>query len=82
MSTKYIQILEMVSTLSKEECIMLIKDISTALVENRQEVTIPTEIEEDMLKSALQTRAKIRAGEMRTWSLEEAKAKINARNKA
>lgn len=73
MSTNYIQILELASRLSREECILLIKDISTALVEDRTTLSIPPDTEARMLESALLTRAKVRAGEMKTWSLEEVK---------
>ncbi len=77
MSKNYLQILELASTLTHEECIMLIKDISTALTESWHEPSIPLEAAEKMLFSALKTRAKIRAGEMKTWTLEEAKARFN-----
>ncbi len=75
MSTNYIQILELASTLSRDERIMLIKDISTALVEDRQAVSLPPEVVDKMLASARQTREKVRSGEMKTWSLEEVRGK-------
>ncbi|MEZ4849933.1 MAG: hypothetical protein R3B93_15225 [Bacteroidia bacterium] len=77
MSKNYIQILELAATLSKEECLMLIKDISSALIERHDESSIPIEVKEEMLKSALKTRAEVLSGKMKTWSLEEAKAKFN-----
>ena len=77
MSSTYIQILELASSLSNEERLMLIKDISTALVEDRKMISIPKEIERKILKSALQTQAKVQSGEMKTFSLTEAKSMVN-----
>ena len=64
---------------TKEEDVnLLIKDISTALVENHPQPNIPLDVAEEMLQNALKTRAKILSGEMKTWTLKEAKARFNA----
>lgn len=77
MSKNYLQILELAASLSKEECIMLIKDISTALVEKDDK--IDNKFEQAIFQRALETRRKVRAGEMKTWSLKEAKERMDAR---
>jgi len=82
MSANYLQILELASKLSKEECILLIKDISTALIEKGETLVFDPEYEQEMFKNALETRAKVLAGEMKTWSFEEVKEKLNARKQA
>ena len=74
MSSNYVQILDLAATLSKEECLMLIKDISTALVANDQDEMLSHSVKEAMLKSAKETRRKVQVGEMDTFSLEEASA--------
>ncbi|MEM8899297.1 MAG: hypothetical protein AAGC85_14385 [Bacteroidota bacterium] len=58
---------------------MLIKDISTALVANDQDEMLSPSVKEAMLKSAKETRRKVQTGEMDTFSLEEAKKKVNGR---
>ncbi|MEL6257117.1 MAG: hypothetical protein AAFR87_34300 [Bacteroidota bacterium] len=82
MSANYLQILELASKLSKEECILLIKDISTALIERGESLAFDPEYERQMFKNALETRAKVLSGEMKTWSFEEVKEKLNARKQA
>lgn len=77
MSKTYLQILELASTLSKEECLLLIKDISTALVESENSRIGNASIENVMLKNALATRQKVQNGEMNTWSIEEVKKKFH-----
>lgn len=82
MSKNYLQILELAAGLSKEECIMLIKDISAALLETEEGSQLSPEVEQELLKRALITRSKVLSGEMKTLSLKEAKAKLNARKQA
>ncbi|MEL6677018.1 MAG: hypothetical protein AAFR61_32735 [Bacteroidota bacterium] len=76
MSKTYLKILELASQLSPEECLMLIKDISTAMLQHDTPLEISPERVEAMLESARATQAKVQSGEMKTWTLKEAKERV------